>query len=257
MITGNRKEIRLLNLNNDERQVIARIKNDVLIKVKITISDEQALVYLLRNYDDLCKQTSDEKKKNKELLEKALGDARQAQSRADAKRIELTTEYEGAKKKADEINVRWVEAKEKAEKAEESAKKWLDELDEKRTHYKQLEQTNKNFELNKNLQQDVRHLEKKNKSLEQDVQYWKNFLPPAATKQEISRKKHLAKPVNEMAIAVRAQNCLRKESIYTVAELIQWTEVELLKTPNLGKKSLTEIKEALHEWGLKLRVFGS
>ena len=257
MITGNRKEIRLLNLNNDERQVVARIKNDVLIKVKITISDEQALVYLLRNYDDLCKQTSDEKKKNKELLEKALGDARQAQSRADAKRIELTTEYEGAKKKADEINVRWVEAKEKAEKAEESAKKWLDELDEKRTHYQQLEQTNKNFELNKNLQQDVRHLEKKNKSLEQDVQYWKNFLPPVATKQEISRKRLLAKSIDEMELTTRSMNCLKAEDIYTVAELIQWTEVELLKTPNLGKKSLTEIKEALHEWGLKLRVFGS
>ena len=255
MITGNRKEIRLLNLNNDERQVIARIKNDVLIKVKITISDEQALVYLLRNYDDLCKQTSDEKKKNKELLEKALGDARQAQSRADAKRIELTTEYEGAKKKADEINVRWVEAKEKAEKAEESAKKWLDELDEKRTHYQQLEQTNKNFELNKNLQQDVRHLEKKNKSLEQDVQYWKNVLPQhptVATKQEISRKRLLAKPIDEMELTTRSMNCLKAEDIYTVAELIKWTEVELLKTPNLGKKSLTEIKEALHEWGLTL-----
>ena len=250
----------MLNLNNDERQVIARIKNDVLIKVKITITDEQALVYLLRNYDDLCKQTSDEKKKNKELLEKALGDARQAQSRADAKRIELTTEYEGTKKKADEINVRWVEAKEKAEKAEESAKKWLDELDEKRTHYQQLEQTNKNFEedaleldhSNKNLQQDVRHLEKKNKSLEQDVQYWKNFLPPAATKQEISRKRLLAKPINEMALTMRSMNCLKAEDIYTVAELIKWTEIQLLKTPNLGKKSLTEIKEALHEWGLKL-----
>ena len=256
MITGNRKEIRLLNLNNDERQIIARIKNDVLIKVKITITDEQALVYLLRNYDDLCKQTSDEKKKNKELLEKALGDARQAQSRADAKRIELTTEYEGAKKKADEINVRWVEAKEKAEKAEESAKKWLDELDEKRTHYQQLEQTNKNFELNKNLQQDVRHLEKKNKSLEQDVQYWKKLLPQHPTavvaKQEINEKRLLAKSIDEMELTTRSMNCLKAEDIYTVAELIKWTEIQLLKTPNLGKKSLTEIKEALHEWGLKL-----
>ena len=252
MFTGNRKEILLLNLNNDERQIIARIKNDVLIKVKITISDEQALVYLLRNYDDLCKQVSDEKKKNKELLEKALGDARQAQSRADAKRIELTTEYEGTKKKADEINVRWVEAKEKAEKAEESAKKWLDELDEKRTHYQQLEKTNKNFELNKNLQQDVRHLEKKNKSLEQDVQYWKNFLPPAATKQEISRKRLLAKPIDEMELTTRSMNCLKAEDIYTVAELVKRKERELLKTPNLGKKSLREIKVVLHEWGLKL-----
>ena len=222
----------MLNLNNDERQIIARIKNDVLIKVKITITDEQALVYLLRNYDDLCKQTSDEKKKNKELLEKALGDARQAQSRADAKRIELTTEYEGAKKKADEINVRWVEAKEKAEKAEESAKIWLDELDERRTHYQQLEQTNK--------------------TLEQDVQHWKNFLPPVPTRQQITRKRLLAKSIDDMAIAVRAQNCLTSQGIFTVAELIKWKEGELLKVPNLGKKSLREIKEALHEWGLKL-----
>ena len=254
----------MLNLNNDERQVIARIKNDVLIMVKITISDEQALVYLLRNYDDLCKKTSDEKKKNKELLEKALGDARQAQSRADAKRIELTTEYEGTKKKADEINVRWVEAKEKAEKAEESAKKWLDELDEKRTHYQQLEQTNKNFEedaleldhSNKNLQQDVRHLEKKNKSLEQDVQYWKKLLPQHPTavvaKQEINEKRLLAKSIDEMELTTRSMNCLKAEDIYTVAELVKRKERELLKTPNLGKKSLTEIKEALHEWGLKL-----
>lgn len=269
MITGNRKEIRLLNLNNDERQVIARIKNDVLIKVKITITDEQALVYLLRNYDDLCKKTSDEKKKNKELLEKALGDARQAQSRADAKRIELTTEYEGTKKKADEINVRWVEAKEKAEKAEESAKKWLDELDEKRTHYQQLEQTNKNFEedaleldhSNKNLQQDVRHLEKKNKSLEQDVQYWKKLLPQHPTavvaKQEINEKRLLAKSIDEMELTTRSMNCLKFEGIFTVAELVKWTEVELLKVPNLGKGSLREIKVVLHEWGLKLRVFGS
>ena len=71
----------MLNLNNDERQVIAKIKSDVLIKVKITITDEQALVYLLRNYDDLCNQAWDEKENNKELLEEALGDARQAQGR--------------------------------------------------------------------------------------------------------------------------------------------------------------------------------
>ena len=239
----------MLNLNNDERQVIAKIKSDVLIKVKITITDEQALVYLLRNYDDLCNQAWDEKKKNKELLEKALGDARQAQSRADAKRIELTTEYEGVKKKADEINVRWVEAKDKAEKAEESAKKWLDELDEKRTHYQQLEETNK--------------------ILEQDLQHWRS--PPAPTKEEIDTKeliaeviarnpsftgekvtKMLAKPVDDLELTVRSANCLKAEDIYTVEDLIKRTGVELLKTPNLGKKSLREIKERLHEWGLTL-----
>jgi chromosome segregation ATPase len=239
----------LLNLNNDERQVIAKIKSDVLIKVKITITDEQALVYLLRNYDDLCNQAWDEKENNKELLEEALGDARQAQSRADAKRIELTTEYEGVKKKADEINVRWVEAKDKAEKAEESAKKWLDELDEKRTHYQQLEETNK--------------------ILEQDLQHW--MRPPEPTKEEIDTKeliaeviarnpsftgekvtKMLAKPVDDLELTVRSANCLKVEEIYTVEDLIKRTGVELLKTPNLGKKSLREIKERLHEWGLTL-----
>ena len=239
----------MLNLNNDERQVIAKIKSDVLIKVKITITDEQALVYLLRNYDDLCNQAWDEKENNKELLEEALGDARQAQSRADAKRIELTTEYEGVKKKADEINVRWVEAKDKAEKAEESAKKWLDELDEKRTHYQQLEETNK--------------------ILEQDLQHWRS--PPAPTKEEIDTKeliaeviarnpsftgekvtKMLAKPVDDLELTVRSANCLKVEEIYTVEDLIKRTGVELLKTPNLGKKSLREIKERLHEWGLTL-----
>ena len=239
----------MLNLNNDERQVIAKIKSDVLIKVKITITDEQALVYLLRNYDDLCNQAWDEKENNKELLEEALGDARQAQSRADAKRIELTTEYEGVKKKADEINVRWVEAKDKAEKAEESAKKWLDELDEKRTHYQQLEETNK--------------------ILEQDLQHW--MRPPEPTKEEIDTKeliaeviarnpsftgekvtKMLAKPVDDLELTVRSANCLKVEEIYTVEDLIKRTGVELLKTPNLGKKSLREIKERLHEWGLTL-----
>lgn len=239
----------MLNLNNDERQVIAKIKSDVLIKVKITITDEQALVYLLRNYDDLCNQAWDEKENNKELLEEALGDARQAQSRADAKRIELTTEYEGVKKKADEINVRWVEAKEKAEKAEESAKKWLDELDEKRTHYQQLEETNK--------------------ILEQDLQHW--MRPPAPTKEEIDTKeliaeviarnpsftgekvtKMLARTIQDLELTVRSANCLKAEDIYTVEDLIKRTGVELLKTPNLGKKSLREIKERLHEWGLTL-----
>ena len=239
----------MLNLNNDERQVIAKIKSDVLIKVKITITDEQALVYLLRNYDDLCNQAWDEKENNKELLEEALGDARQAQSRADAKRIELTTEYEGVKKKADEINVRWVEAKDKAEKAEESAKKWLDELDEKRTHYQQLEETNK--------------------ILEQDLQHWRS--PPAPTKEEIDTKeliaeviarnpsftgekvtKMLARTIQDLELTVRSANCLKVEEIYTVGDLIKCTGVSLLKTPNLGKKSLREIKERLHEWGLTL-----
>jgi DNA-directed RNA polymerase alpha subunit len=239
----------LLSLNSDDREVIDLIKQDVLIKIKISITDSQALVYLLRNYDDLCKQASDNERDNKELLEKALGDAHQAKSLADAKRIEVTTEYEVAKKKSDEINVRWVEAKEKAEEAEESAKNWLDELDKKRSYYQKLEETNK--------------------LLEQDLQYW--MRPPAPTKEEIETKeliaeviarnpsftgekvtKMFARPVDDLELTVRSANCLKAEDIYTVEELIKWTGVTLLKTPNLGKKSLTEIKEALHEWGLTL-----
>jgi chromosome segregation ATPase len=197
-------------------------------------------------------------------VEKALGDASQAKSRADSKRIELTVEYEGTKKKADEINVRWVKAKEKAGKAEASAKKWLDALDEKRDHYKQLELRNKVLgkdvqqvdQKNKTLQQDVQYLEKKNKTLEKDVQYWKNFLPQhptVATKQEINEKRLLARKIDDLELTVRSMNCLKAEGIYTVGELIKWKERELLKTPNLGKKSLREIQKALQVRGLKLR----
>jgi len=251
-------------LSDDERDIIMRIKEEVVGKIRVRLTNQQVLVYLLRNYDDLCDKALSEAEENRTLVEKALGDASQAKSRADAKRIELTVEYEGVKKKADEIKVRWVKAKEKAGKAEASAKKWLDALDEKRDHYKQLELRNKVLgkdvqkvdQKNKTLQQDVQYLEKKNKTLEQDVQYWKNFLPPVptvATKQEINEKRLLARKIDDLELTVRSMNCLKAEGIYTVGELIKWKERELLKTPNLGKKSLTEIQKALQVRGLKLR----
>ena len=250
-------------LSDDERDIIMRIKEEVVGKIRVRLTNQQVLVYLLRNYDDLCNKALSEAEENRALVEKALGDASQAKSRADAKRIELTVEYEGTKKKADEINVRWVKAKEKAGKAEASAKKWLDALDEKRDHYKQLERKNKVLgkdvqqvdQKNKTLQQDVQYLEKKNKTLEKDVQYWKNFLPQhptVATKQEINEKRLLARKIDDMRLTMRSTNCLKAEGIYTVGELIKWKERELLKTPNLGKKSLREIKEVLQEWGFKL-----
>ena len=251
-------------LSDDEQDIIVRIKEEVMGKIRVRLTNQQVLVYLLRNYDDLCDKALSEAEENRTLVEKALGDASQAKSRADAKRIELTVEYEGTKKKADEIKVRWVKAKEKAGKAEASAKKWLDALDEKRDHYKQLERKNKVLgkdvqqvdQKNKTLQQDVQYLEKKNKTLEKDVQYWKNFLPQhptVATKQEINEKRLLARKIDDMRLTMRSTNCLKAEGIYTVGELIKWKERELLKTPNLGKKSLREIKEVLQEWGLKLR----
>lgn len=62
----------------------------------------------------------------------------------------------------------------------------------------------------------------------------------------------LLRPVDDLELTVRSANCLKAESIYYVGDLIQRTEVELLKTPNLGKKSLTEIKDVLAVRGLSL-----
>ena len=59
-------------------------------------------------------------------------------------------------------------------------------------------------------------------------------------------------PVDDLELTVRSANCLKAESIYYVGDLLQRTEVELLKTPNLGKKSLTEIKNVLALKGLSL-----
>ena len=62
----------------------------------------------------------------------------------------------------------------------------------------------------------------------------------------------LLRPVDDLELTVRSANCLKAESIYYVGDLIQRTEVELLKTPNLGRKSLTEIKDVLASRGLSL-----
>lgn len=62
----------------------------------------------------------------------------------------------------------------------------------------------------------------------------------------------LMRPVDDLELTVRSANCLKAESIYYIGDLIQRTEVELLKTPNLGKKSLTEIKDVLASHGLSL-----
>ena len=62
----------------------------------------------------------------------------------------------------------------------------------------------------------------------------------------------LVRPVDDLELTVRSANCLKAENIYYIGDLIQRTEVELLKTPNLGKKSLTEIKDVLGTHGLSL-----
>lgn len=60
------------------------------------------------------------------------------------------------------------------------------------------------------------------------------------------------RPVDELELTVRSANCLKAEQIYYIGDLVQRTENELLKTPNLGKKSLTEIKEVLAQRSLSL-----
>jgi len=64
----------------------------------------------------------------------------------------------------------------------------------------------------------------------------------------------LLRPVDDLELTVRSANCLKAENIYYIGDLIQRSEVELLKTPNLGKKSLTEIKDVLANRGLSLGV---
>ena len=62
----------------------------------------------------------------------------------------------------------------------------------------------------------------------------------------------LLRPVDELELTVRSANCLKAESVMYIGDLVNRTEVELLRTPNLGKKSLTEIKEILESHGLTL-----
>src|SRR6056300_27543 len=62
----------------------------------------------------------------------------------------------------------------------------------------------------------------------------------------------LLRPVDDLELTVRSANCLKAEAIQYIGDLVQRTEVELLKTPNLGKKCLTEIKDVLASRGLSL-----
>ena len=74
----------------------------------------------------------------------------------------------------------------------------------------------------------------------------------APTPQQSEIDPILLRPVDDLELTVRSANCLKAENIYYIGDLIQRTEVELLRTPNLGKKSLTEIKDVLATHGLSL-----
>jgi len=74
----------------------------------------------------------------------------------------------------------------------------------------------------------------------------------SSSKKEQSIDPLLTRPVDDLELTVRAANCLKAENIYYIGDLVQRNESDLLKTPNLGKKSLTEIKAVLAQRGLSL-----
>jgi DNA-directed RNA polymerase subunit alpha len=80
----------------------------------------------------------------------------------------------------------------------------------------------------------------------------KGIPTPADPKKETQIDPILLRPVDDLELTVRSANCLKAENIYYIGDLIQRTETELLKTPNLGRKSLNEIKEVLASRGLTL-----
>jgi DNA-directed RNA polymerase subunit alpha len=92
-------------------------------------------------------------------------------------------------------------------------------------------------------------------ALSQQIQVFVNLEEIAAVTQEEKEPEVdpvLLRPVDELELTVRSANCLKAESIYYIGDLVLRSEVELMKTPNLGKKSLTEIKDVLAQRGLSL-----
>ncbi len=87
---------------------------------------------------------------------------------------------------------------------------------------------------------------------EQSVFTTSHDVAPRVEKADPNFDPVLLRPVDDLELTVRSANCLKAESIHCIGDLVQRTEVDLLKTPNLGKKSLTEIKDVLSARGLAL-----
>jgi DNA-directed RNA polymerase subunit alpha len=77
-------------------------------------------------------------------------------------------------------------------------------------------------------------------------------IEPKVDEEEEKRNQYLSMSVDELELSVRSSNCLKNANIRTVAELVQKTETELLKTRNFGKKSLNEIRTILGDMNLSL-----
>lgn len=77
---------------------------------------------------------------------------------------------------------------------------------------------------------------------------------PVANQEKQKMWINLAKSVEELELSVRSYNCLKNANIETIAELVQKTDSEMLRTRNFGRKSLNEIKEILDGMELHLGV---
>ena len=69
---------------------------------------------------------------------------------------------------------------------------------------------------------------------------------------EIKFNKNLLRKVEELELSVRSANCLRNDNIIYIGDLFQKSENDMLRTPNIGRKSLNEIREILMQMGLNL-----
>ena len=72
-------------------------------------------------------------------------------------------------------------------------------------------------------------------------------------KEETQKEKMLEMTIEELDLSVRSYNCLKRAGINTVQELTNKSEPEMIKVRNLGRKSLEEVKNKLHDLGLGLR----
>src|SRR5213593_2200132 len=88
--------------------------------------------------------------------------------------------------------------------------------------------------------------------LEDHFELLMNFTVTSPQEEAAERDENLFRNVDELELSVRASNCLKTANIRTIADLVQKSEAELLKTKNFGKKSLNEIKTILGEMGLAL-----
>jgi len=86
---------------------------------------------------------------------------------------------------------------------------------------------------------------------DEDIEFERSSIAASASDTPVFNT-NLTKSVNELELSVRSYNCLKNANIKTIADLVQKTEPEMLKTKNFGRKSLNEIKEILHSMGLHL-----